>query len=87
MDTIFEALTHYYGLDWVAMAMGLYGTFLLTRQNRLGFLLTSIACVCGLTVAVMSHQAGYIVYNFILMGMTAKAFWAHTSGLKLYART
>ena len=74
MNGVLETLTLYYGLDWTAMLLGLYGTFLITRQNRLGFLFSSMACILGLIVAAMSHQAGYVVYNFILVAMMGKAF-------------
>lgn len=74
MNIILESLTTYYGLDWAAMCLGLYGTFLITRHNRMGFLFSSLACICGLMVAAMSHQTGYIVYNFIIMAMMSRTF-------------
>lgn len=74
MDTILQSLTLYYGLDWAAMILGLSGTYMITHQKRLGFLLNSIACLMGVIVAAMSDQMGYIVYNAIILMMLSKAF-------------
>ncbi len=74
MDTILDGLTHYYGLDWATMAIGLYGTYLITQQKRLGFLLNAIACLMGLVLAGMADQMGYIAYNGIILCMLTRAF-------------
>ena len=74
MSSIIEALTTYYGLDWMTMVLGLCGTYLITQGKRHGFLFSSFACICGLTVAMMSHQTGYIAYNLILTAMMARGF-------------
>jgi len=79
MSSILASLTLYYGMDWIAMCFGLYGTYLITRNKRHGFLLSSIACVLGLIVATMSHQTGYMAYNLILTTMMARAFVAGSS--------
>lgn len=74
MNAIIEALTTYYGLDWLTMCLGLCGTYMIIQGKRHGFLLSSLACICGLTVATMSHQTGYIAYNLILTAMMARGF-------------
>ncbi len=74
MDSIIHALTAYYGLDWLTMAIGLYGTYLITQQKRIGFLMNAIACVLGVVIASMSGQTGYIVYNAIIMLMLSRTF-------------
>ena len=74
MDTIFEALTHYYGLDWATMAIGLAGMYMITKQKRIGFLLNGIACFFGLILAGMSDQMGYIAYNAIILFLVSRTF-------------
>lgn len=74
MDELLSGLATYYGMDWLAMCLGLYGNYMITRQKRHGFLLCSIACVLGLTVAAMSQQIGYIAYNGLLIAMMGRAF-------------
>ncbi len=74
MNAILEALTQYYGLDWMVMVIGLFGTYLITRHKRIGFLLSSVACVLGVVVAGMSGQMGYVIYNAIILMMFSRAF-------------
>lgn len=74
MNEILDSLTLYYGLDWLAMIIGLYGMYMVTQQRRAGFLFGAIACFMGLIVAGMSAQMGYIVYNAIILMMFSKAF-------------
>ena len=76
MNEFLSGLTTYYGMDWLAMCIGLYANFLITRQKRHGFLLASIACCLGLTVAAMSHQIGYVAYNGLLIAMMGRAFFS-----------
>lgn len=71
---MFDTFLHYYGLDWGALAFGLIGCHLITRQNRVGFLFSMLGCACGLSVASMSGQYGFIVYNVILIFMMARGF-------------
>ena len=74
MNSIMDALTTYYGLDWLAMALGLLGMYQITLGNRIGFLFSSLACICGLLVSSISGQVGYVVYNLILMTMMSRTF-------------
>lgn len=74
MDLILHSLQLYYGLDWMALAAGVSGTWLLTRKNAFGFVLSGLACCCGLGIAALSMQYGFIVYNVILLTLMAKGF-------------
>lgn len=75
LHSILECLGLYYGLDWMALMAGVGGTWLLTQKKPVGFLLGAVSCCCGLGVAVLSMQYGFIVYNLILMTLMAKGFW------------
>ena len=74
MDAIIEAFHHYYGLDWLAMVSGLWGMHLLALKNRLGFLLSMVACISGFCVAALSSQYGFIAYNTVLIALMARGF-------------
>lgn len=74
MSELLDALTRFYGLDWATMLLGLGGTYLLARQDKRGFLCNGMACVCGLCVAALSGQMGFIAYNIILICMMYKGF-------------
>ena len=74
MDQVLNALTMYYGLDWVALILGISGSYMITDMNRLGFVLSGLACICGFAVAVMSLQFGYVVYNLLLAIVAVRGF-------------
>lgn len=73
-----EEILQYYGLDWCGLIFGLVGSYLITRQNRVGFLYNLLGCACGLAVALMSGQYGFITYNGILIVMMGRGYigWA-----------
>ncbi len=74
MDGFLTALMAYYGLDWLALALGVSGSYMITGQNRFGFVLSALACLCGFAVALMSAQFGYVVYNVLLAGIMMRGF-------------
>ena len=75
-EAIFKALTLYYGLDWLALACGMTGMYLITQHSRWGFVLSALGCLSGVVVAVMSLQIAYVVYNSILVFMMIRGFTA-----------
>ena len=74
MADLLGTLTVYYGLDWLALALGVSGSYMITGQNRFGFILSALACLCGFAVAMMSSQFGYVVYNTLLAGIMMRGF-------------
>jgi len=74
MEHFFDSLTTYYGLDWVALATGMLGTWLLGERKRMGFSINALSCLCGFSVALMSDQYGFIVYNAILLALMARGY-------------
>lgn len=74
LDAFLQSFAVYYGLDWVALMAGVYGSYLMTNRNRLGFLMTGIGCVSGFAVAMISGQFGFVVYNAILMVLMVRGF-------------
>jgi hypothetical protein len=76
MNEIIEALTRFYGLDWITMMLGLTGTYLISKQDKRGLACNGMSCICSLFVAFMSDQSGFILYNVILIYMLVKGFRA-----------
>lgn len=73
MNSITSILGEYYGLDWLTLMMGVTGSFMMSSGKlREGFILAVCACTCGLAVAAMSHQYGFVVYNFLLIALNAR---------------
>lgn len=74
-----DTLLQYYGLDWATLGLGLVGCYLTSNRRREGFLFSILGCMCGFSVALISDQYGFIVYNAILILMMARGYtgWAH----------
>lgn len=70
-----EHFLNYYGLDWAVLAFGLIGSFLIGNMRREGFICSVCACSCGLCVAILSHQYGFIVYNIILISLSTRNYF------------
>jgi len=75
-DTIINALTQYYGLDWAGMVLGLTGFYLITKQHQIGFLFQALASVTGCSVALMAGQIGFVAYNTIFMVIASYGYFA-----------
>ena len=74
MHEFISALFQYYGLDWVSMGMGLAGYFMISSGDKRGFIVSSLGCAFGLSVAILSGQTGFIAYNAILMAIMYRGF-------------
>lgn len=65
MEILTTLLGNYYGLDWVCMAMGFYGGWLITNKNHYGFVFTMLSMFIAMIVAIMAGQYGFIFANLI----------------------
>ena len=74
MGNIFSVLTQFYCLDWLAMAFGLSGFYLVTHNKNWGFLLQGIASVLSIGVAVLAGQVGNVVYNGVFMVIALQGY-------------
>ena len=90
---MWEALQHsfsiYHGLDWLSLITGLVGTYLITNKNYWGFIWAFISCANGFSIALISQQFGFIVYNAILMALMARGFmnWSVSKSTPAKAKT
>ncbi len=69
-----EHLLNYYGLDWAVLVFGMIGSFLIGNMRREGFICSICACSCGLCVAIISGQYGFVVYNIILVSLSTRNY-------------
>lgn len=68
------AMGKYYGLDWFGFCAGVSGMFLVTQKCRWGFLLSSLTALCGMIVASMGGQYGYVLYNVVLFCLMLRGY-------------
>lgn len=80
MHDFLELAFRFYGLDWLTMLLGLTGTYFMSIQDRRGFACNGAACATAATVAVMSGQPGFIVYNVLLIAMMVRGFRSWKKG-------
>ncbi len=75
-DSFFQTLTMYYGLDWLSMLIGFAGGWLVTSQNRWGFLLVILSTIFAAATAIMASQYGFILANIINILISTRGFIA-----------
>lgn len=78
MEALIESFQTYYGLDWLAFALGVSGAWMITCKQSLGFVLCSVGCLCGFIIALISSQYGFVLSNmcFIMINMRGFFNWS-----------
>lgn len=67
-------LFNYYGLDWMAMALGFYGMWLLGRKHKVSFIFTGLGMIFAFFAALLSQQYGFMVSNIIMVVLSARNY-------------
>jgi nicotinamide riboside transporter PnuC len=73
-ELLVESFKVYYGLDWISLVFGLFGMWLLSRKNKLGFVFQGISIFCAGIIAYIAGQYGFVVSSFITMGIMIYGF-------------
>ena len=79
MEQLIESFQTYYGLDWAVLGLGLYANMLIANKKKIGFLINIIACMCGFSVAVISGQFGFVVFNCIMFSACCPSAFSNNS--------
>ena len=74
MESVWEILLKFYGLDWIGMSMSLYGTYLITKRDRIGFVYCIMGCIAGGAVSYLTNVPSYVVSNMIFFAMNIKGY-------------
>ncbi|MBU6234356.1 MAG: hypothetical protein KGQ41_00795 [Alphaproteobacteria bacterium] len=73
METLHALFGTYYGLDWLTLMIGLTSSYMVSGGRlKAGFTIGILSCAGGMTLAYMSAQQGFIVYNGLLIGMNIR---------------
>jgi len=67
-------LLNYYGLDWLAMALGFTGMWLLGKKRKVSFIFTALGMVSAFSVSVLSSQYGFMVANSIMFFLAIRNY-------------
>ena len=76
MESIWDILLKFYGLDWIGMSMSFYGTYLITKRDRMGFVYCIMSCISGGTVSYLADVPSYVVCNLIFFAINIKGYWS-----------
>lgn len=69
-----EALSKYYGLDWIGMIGSLYFLFLIGNKKRYGFIVFSIANMAWLVVNYMAQIWPGVIVCTIIIGLNIRDY-------------
>lgn len=86
---LIEALTHYYGIDWLASSLAVLMIYFLGNQNRIGFYFGVAANLTWLVFAVLSASPPIFLSNtlFLFLNLRGIKKWkvslavTHPSGI------
>ena len=70
-----EIFFQYYGLDWLSAIAGILGLYLVSEKKRIGFLVTAIAVLLAVIVALMAGQYGFLVANTVTLILSIRGFY------------
>ncbi|MEC7575801.1 MAG: nicotinamide mononucleotide transporter [Pseudomonadota bacterium] len=72
-------------MDWLAFLMGCTGAWLTSCKRSYGFVIASVGCICGLLIALMSGQYGFVVSNFTFILINVNGFirWQRDDKLQM----
>lgn len=78
MQEILNALETSYGLDWIAMIFGVLAGYLMSRKDKRGIICNLVASAAAFSLALISHQYGFLISNLLTMIIMLKAYsdWA-----------
>jgi hypothetical protein len=75
---MFDVIFKFYGLDWLGFFSGLSGMYLITQRIPSGYILSGLASLCGMVVASLAGQYGYITYNALFLCLMMKGYYGWT---------
>ena len=68
MDSIPDALTNYYGVDWVLFLLILSHMWALGKRKRYGWLIGACAAITGAIIGVMADSIALAIMNVFFTG-------------------
>jgi hypothetical protein len=73
-------VTHYLGIDWLAMALTFAAIYLLGNRSRTGFVLMMFGNLCWAAVGVWAQSYAMVLANLGFFSMNVRGFvkWARS---------
>jgi hypothetical protein len=67
-------ISHYYFLDWVAMALSLLGMHMLGSRDHKGFVLLVISNAGWIVVGLWAHSLAIVLGNVAFLGVNLRGW-------------
>ena len=73
-----QGLTHYYGIDWMAMLLTLVAIYLIGNKKKSGFYLMILGNLAWIILGLLTHSLAMIIANlmFAMMNIRAIYLWS-----------
>lgn len=76
MQTIFDSITQYYGLDWASIILSFFSLNALKNKQVMGFVYGAIGCICALILSIIISSIPMVVANIIFVVMQCRGYIA-----------
>ena len=71
-------MTHYLGLDWLAMALTFTAIYFLGNKSRIGFAVMMVGNLCWAIIGLWAHSYAMVLANLGFFSMNVRGYlkWA-----------
>ena len=78
-------MTHYLGLDWLAMALTFAAIYLLGNKSRTGFMVMMVGNLIWAVIGLWAHSYAMVLANLAFFSMNVRGYlkWAAPSRASL----
>ncbi len=74
-DSMWEVITKYYGIDWIALVLNAGAIYLLGKKRKAGWSLGVAANVVWIVFGILAHSTATMVACSIFVVLNAKGLW------------
>ena len=67
-------MSHYYGVDWIAMCLTFSAIYLLGNKSRLGFIVMMVGNLLWCCIGLWSESYAMIIANLGFFSMNVRGF-------------
>ena len=72
---MWEAVTRYYCVDWIALVLNAFAIYLLGKKQRTGWSLGVIANLAWIAFGLLAHSVATMVACSIFVALNIKGWW------------
>lgn len=77
IEPIYQAMSRYYGLDWLSFLLLILGMWMVSQKRYYGFIFSILGCLFGVTVSIMANITGWVIMDLTLATIYTIAWWNH----------